>query len=88
MPASRWRQLLLIFVLSQIAPTIVTFSISRFRIASMAVAILGAAWLIRTGPDAWRQASPAARVTALAAASAIAWMIGLRWDDLSTNEWG
>jgi 4-amino-4-deoxy-L-arabinose transferase-like glycosyltransferase len=88
MPASRWRQLVLIFVFSQIAPTIVTFAVSRFRIASMAVAILGAAWLIRTGPDAWRNASPVARVTALAATTAIAWMIALRWDQLSTNAWG
>ena len=88
MPASRWRQLLLIFVFSQIAPTIVTFAISRFRLASMAVAVLGAAWLIRAGPEAWRNASPAARAAALAAATAITWMIALRWDQLSTNAWG
>ena len=88
MPSSRWRQLLLIFVFSQVAPTILTFAISRFRFAAMAVAILGTAWLIRTGPDAWRNASGTARVSALAAASAIAWMIALRWQQLSTSAWG
>lgn len=88
MPPSRWRQLLLIFVLSQLAPTILTFAISRFRLAAMTVAIIGTAWLIRTGPDAWRDASRAARVTALATASTVAWMISLRWQLLSTHAWG
>lgn len=88
MPGSRWRQLLLIFVFSQIAPTIVTFAVSRFRIASMAVAILGAAWLIRAGPDAWRNASTGARGTAVVVTATIAWLIALRWDQLYTNAWG
>lgn len=88
MPGSRWRTLLLLFVLSQIAPTIVTFAVSRFRIASMAVAIIGAAWLVRAGPDAWRDASRPARVTALVTVAAIAGMIALRWDQLSTTAWG
>jgi len=88
MPGSRWRQLLLLFVLSQVLPTIATFAISRFRIPAMSVALLGAAWLIHTGPAAWRQASRGARVTAVAAGVGISWMIALRWDRLATNAWG
>ena len=54
----------------------------------MAVALLGAGWLIHTGPAAWRQASRGARVTAVAAVAGICWMIALRWDRLATNAWG
>jgi 4-amino-4-deoxy-L-arabinose transferase-like glycosyltransferase len=88
MPDSPPRQLMLLFVVSQIGPAVAIFAVSRFRIASMAVLILAAAWLIRAGPGAWRQATPLSRGLAAGATAAIAWMIVLRWSQISSHVWG
>jgi len=88
LPASAWRGLLLLFVLSQIAGPVVTFAVSRFRFATMAIAIAAAAWLLRSGPDAWRRAPPLAQGIAVIATGAVGGMIWLRWHQLFGNTWG
>ena len=88
LPHSSWRGLLLLFVLSQIAPTLLTFAVSRFRIATMAIVIVGAAWLVRAGPEAWRRATPLAQGSAIFATGAVAGMIWLRWHQIFDRSWG
>jgi 4-amino-4-deoxy-L-arabinose transferase-like glycosyltransferase len=86
-PRSTARDFGLLFVLSQAAPTILTFAISRFRFASMAVFLIGAAWLLLHGARAWREASTARRAGAVAAVTVLAGMIVLRWHEITALDW-
>jgi hypothetical protein len=86
-PPSALRQLATLFLLSQIGPTLLTFAISRFRIASMAVLMLSAAWALHRGADAWRDATLRRRWGAVALAVAVAGLIALRWGQLYGNVW-
>lgn len=58
-----------LFIASQIAPSIPTFAMSRFRLASMAFLLLGAASLCVNGRVDWRAASPRRRIAAGASAA-------------------
>lgn len=86
-PGSPLRQLLLVFLLSQVAPPLLTFAVSRFRLASMMVLALFAAWLFTHGRDAWREASSVRRWTTVAACALMAGMILSRWGHLYGNTW-
>ena len=86
-PPSALRQLSTLFLLSQVAPTLLTFAISRFRIASMAVLMLSAAWALHRRGDAWRDATLRRRWAAVALVVAVAAGIALRWGQLYGNAW-
>jgi hypothetical protein len=86
-PRTNARDLGLLFLLSQAGPTILTFAISRFRFASMAIFLIGAAWVLDHGLRAWREASTPRRVTAAATVAVLTGMIVLRWHEITTIDW-
>ncbi len=56
--------LFVLFIASQIAPSIPTFAMSRFRLASMAFLLVGAASACVDGGRDWRAATPGRRIAA------------------------
>jgi len=69
--------LLALFVVAQILPSIPTFAMSRFRLASMVVFLLGTASVVVHGRRDWTLASPRRRVVAFATAGGLLALAGL-----------
>jgi hypothetical protein len=85
-PASPARTALLLFLLSQIAPTMTTFAISRFRIPAMAVFLVGAAWWWCKGREAQAGSTLRRRFAFAGALTALA-LAALRWEHLIGVPW-
>jgi hypothetical protein len=86
-PRTTARDIGLLFLLSQAGPTILTFAVSRFRFASMAIFMIGAAWVLSQGLRAWQEASTTRRVTAAATVAVLTGMIALRWHEITAIDW-
>lgn len=69
--------LLGLFLLSQILPSVVTFSMSRFRLAGMVCFLLGAAYAAIHGRAAWYAAPPWRRGVAVAVVVGLMALMGL-----------
>jgi 4-amino-4-deoxy-L-arabinose transferase-like glycosyltransferase len=80
--------LLALFAMAQIAPTLVTFALSRFRLATMAVLIIGAAVLARRDGSPWTAASPGRRRAAVAGMAILMAAILCRYQDALRSTWG
>jgi len=88
--AGRSRMLFWLFTVTlvgHIAPTIVTFASTRFRLPCMLIFIQGTAWLLVHGRPAWREASPRWRVATVLVASGLALLIACRMGDALTVKW-
>ena len=77
-----------LFILSQILPAVAAFAISRFRLACMAVFLVGTAWLLTKGRDAWRVAPRQRRIAAATISAAFLLMLCLRLGDAFSTSWG
>jgi hypothetical protein len=71
-----------LFLFAQLLPSIVTFSMSRFRLPSMLFFILGAALLGTGGRQDWKSASLARRGLALAAVAGLIACLGLDYESV------
>jgi len=80
--------LLALFALTQIGPTLVTFALSRFRLATMAVLIVGAATLARRDENPWTAATPGRRRAAVAGMAILMAVILCRYQDALRSTWG
>jgi hypothetical protein len=86
-PRTTARDVGLLFLLSQAGPTILTFAVSRFRFASMAIFLIGAGWVLSRGRLAWQEASTPRRVTAAASVALLTGVIALRWHEITAIDW-
>jgi hypothetical protein len=80
--------LLALFVVAQIGPTLVTFASSRFRLAAMAVLVVGAAALTRRDESPWVAATPGRRRAAVAGMAILVAVILYRYQDALRPTWG
>jgi len=80
--------LLALFVVAQIGPTLVTFASSRFRLAAMAVLVVGAAALTRRDESPWAAATPGRRRAAVAGMAILVAAILYRYQDALRPTWG
>jgi 4-amino-4-deoxy-L-arabinose transferase-like glycosyltransferase len=80
--------LLALFAMAQIGPTLVTFALSRFRLATMAVLIVGAATLVRRDGNPWTAATPGRRRAAVAGMAILMAVILCRYQDALRSTWG
>jgi 4-amino-4-deoxy-L-arabinose transferase-like glycosyltransferase len=71
-----------LFLLGQLVPSLVTFSMSRFRLPAMLFFILGAALLGTEGRRDWKSASLARRGLALAAVAGLIVCLGLDYESV------
>ena len=74
-----------LFLLSQLLPSLVTFSMSRFRLPSMLFFILGAALLGTEGRQDWKSASFVRRGLALAGVAGLIVCLGLDYESVLTS---
>jgi 4-amino-4-deoxy-L-arabinose transferase-like glycosyltransferase len=68
------------FIAAQLLPSIATFAMSRFRLASMTFFIVGAASLLARGRSDWAAATPRRRTLAVACAVALLALAGLDYE--------
>ena len=80
--------LCLLFVASQLLPTIVTFAASRFRLASMVVLLAASGGLLRKDGNPFQGATLVRRRTAVLVAAALLAIIGSRYGDALRSTWG
>jgi 4-amino-4-deoxy-L-arabinose transferase-like glycosyltransferase len=80
--------LLAVFAAAQILPTLVTFASSRFRLASMAILIVGAAAWMWRDESPWAAATTGRRRAAVIAMATFAVVILSRYQDALRSTWG
>lgn len=80
--------LLALFVVAQILPTLITFASSRFRLASVAILIAGAAVWMARDESPWAAATPGRRRAAVVAMVVLAVVILHRYQDALQSTWG
>jgi hypothetical protein len=80
--------LLALFAMTQIGPTLVTFALSRFRLATMVILIVGAATLARRDENPWTAATPGRRRAAVAGMAILMAAILCRYQDALRSTWG
>lgn len=68
-----------LFVASQLLPVVLSFGLSRFRLPSMALFVVGAASLVVCGRSDWGAASRARRGAAIVAMGVMVVVIASRW---------
>ena len=79
--------LLVLAVVLQSVPVVVTFAASRFRLPMIPVLLVGAAWLVVHGREAWRAAGTARRLGVGASVVALTWIIASGWRELVDPRW-
>lgn len=82
LPLGRATSTLVAFGVAHLAPTIVTFAVSRYRVPVEPIFAIGFAALVLQGPALWRTAGVGRRVLAVAAFAIFAILLGSTAGDL------
>lgn len=80
--------LIAIFAAAHLAPQILAYGESRYRMPLVPLLALGLALLLTRGPEAWRGAGTVRRAATVTAVGIVAWAAGSFWWTLTSPRWG
>jgi 4-amino-4-deoxy-L-arabinose transferase-like glycosyltransferase len=80
--------LVALYAALHVAPTVVAFACSRYRLPVVVLLIIGLAALLVDGKALWSRAGRGRKTAALASATILALLIAARWSTVLSPQWG